>query len=202
MYQISVSFSFYRKLPPPHGGADPGKVGVNGALEKDVNLAISQILERELSERGAQVTMTRTEDCSLGEGAQGSEKQADMRARITCITEASPDITISIHQNSFTQESSHGAQVFYHAASTEGQRLAQVLQDTLIRQVDPENHRAAKANESYYLLKKSQCPLVIVECGFLSNQAEAQKLCTQEYQELLAASIADGVETFFGDGSE
>jgi len=176
-----------------HGGADPGKVSVNGTLEKDVNLAVALLLEQELSQRGAIVVMTRTDDHSPGDGG----KQSDLRARAECIAGAAPDIAVSIHQNSFTQESSHGAQVFYYTTSEEGQTLAQILQEVLIEKADPENRRGAKANDSYYILKKSQCPTVIVECGFLSNSAEAQKLCTDDYQKLLAQSIADGVEKYF-----
>ena len=86
-----------------------------------------------------------------------------------------------------------GAQVFYYGASKEGKNLAEVLQASLIERLDPENHRAAKSNDSYYLLKRTPTPTVIVECGFLSNSEEAQLLVTEEYQEKVAWAIHMGI---------
>ncbi len=102
-------------------------------------------------------------------------------------------LTISIHQNSYPEEYVHGAQVFYYETSVEGKKLAETIQKRLIEDIDPQNTRQVKANDSYYLLKKTATPIVIVECGFLSNQAEADKLCDQLYQEKLAWSIHLGV---------
>ena len=101
--------------------------------------------------------------------------------------------SVSIHQNSYPQESVKGAQVFYYGQSKEGKELAETLQKTLVAQLDPQNHRQAKANESYYLLKKTPSPTVIVECGFLSNWKEAKALNTEEYQERMAWTIHMGI---------
>lgn len=90
-----------------------------------------------------------------------------MQKRCQMITDADPAFTVSIHQNSYTTEDIKGAQVFYYGQSENGKRLADVLQEHLISEVDPQNTRVAKANESYYLLKKTPTPTVIVECGFL-----------------------------------
>ena len=70
-----------------------------------------------------------------------------------------------------------------------------MLQQTLL-EVDPENHRQAKANDTYYMLKKTERPLVIIECGFLSNQKEAELLCDDAYQEKIAAAIVKGVTEY------
>ena len=116
-----------------------------------------------------------------------------MKRRVALIEETSPVLTVSIHQNSYPEEYVHGAQVFYYETSTEGKRLAEAIQKRLVEDVDPENKRQIKANDSYYLLKKTPTPIVIVECGFLSNQEEAEKLCTDLYQEKLAWSIHLGI---------
>lgn len=116
-----------------------------------------------------------------------------MKRRIALIDEAAPRVTVSIHQNSYPEEYVHGAQVFFYTGSAEGQRLAETIQKRLIEGVDPENNRQVKANDSYYLLKKTGTPIVIVECGFLSNQAEADKLTTDLYQEKVAWEIHMGI---------
>lgn len=187
-------------IDPGHGGPDPGKVGINQALEKDVNLSISMKIKELLESCDVTVVMTRTEDVCLGENNVSGNKRIDMQKRIEIINGSEADLAVSIHQNSFEQESSKGAQVFYHASSEQGQRLAEELQSSLITLADPENHRAAKANDSYYLLKKSTCPLVIVECGFLSNSEEAGKLCTEEYQDILSEAVVKGIAAYLDNG--
>ena len=98
-----------------HGGWDPGKVGVNGVLEKDINLQIAEKLKEKLEEAGCTVIMTRTEDTALGGSADGTTKSADMKERIRIMEETKPDYVISIHQNSFSDTNVKGAQVFYHS---------------------------------------------------------------------------------------
>jgi N-acetylmuramoyl-L-alanine amidase len=100
---------------------------------------------------------------------------------------------VSIHQNSYHEEAIQGAQVFYYGTSKESQNLAELIQEELVRFVDPENHRQAKANDTYYLLKKTQSPVVIVECGFLSNWEENGKLKDEGYQDQLVWAIHMGV---------
>ena len=107
---------------------------------------------------------------------------------------------VSIHQNSYHEESIHGAQVFYYKTSKESGELAKILQKELARVVEPTNHRQAKANDTYYLLKKTAKPIVIAECGFLSNAEEAEKLVTQEYQERVAWRIHMGIMKYIGTG--
>ncbi len=176
-----------------HGGNDPGKVGINNALEKDINLQIALLLKAFLEAQDIEVIMTReTEDGLYDEGASNKKVQ-DMKRRIAIIEEAQPDLTVSIHQNSYPEEAVNGGQVFYYTGSKEGQSLAEKIQNQLIEKVDAENTRQIKANDSYYLLKKTGVPIVIVECGFLSNRAEAQKLCMPEYQERLAWAIHMGI---------
>ena len=115
-----------------------------------------------------------------------------MKERVKLINENSPDLTVSIHQNSYHEASVHGAQAFYFTHSKEAKTAAEIIQKA-IKTADTEGSREAKANDTYYLLKKTEVPVVIMECGFLSNYEEAEKLVTEEYQKELAEAIADGV---------
>ena len=150
-----------------HGGNDPGKIGVAGTKEKEVNLAIALKLKKSLEKQNIRVIMTRTDDRNMA--------------------------VISIHQNSYTDSTAKGAQVFYYSESKEGKKLAEVLQKSLIENADPENHRMAKANTSYYILKNTSAPTVIVECGFLSNPEEERLLNTAQYQEKLVDALQKGI---------
>lgn len=176
-----------------HGGADPGKVGVHQEEEKVINLQIAGLLQKELEEAGILVVMTRDTDEDLADADASNKKQQSLQRRCELVEEVQPDCVISIHQNSFTDENVRGAQVFYYTKSQEGNRLAEILQNHLVEKLDTENHRKAKANDSYYLLKKNSRPTVIVECGFLSNPQEAVLLSTADYQAKVAAAICDGV---------
>lgn len=180
-------------IDPGHGGFDPGKVGVNGTLEKDVNLSISLKLKKLLEKDGYQVIMTRETDTGLYSETDSNKKRTDMRKRVDIINNSGAAVAVSIHQNSFSQESSKGAQVFYHAMSENGKQLAEIIQEQVKADINDGNHRVAKSNDSYYMLKKTQCPLVIVECGFLSNNTEAGLLIDDSYQDKIAGSIKKGI---------
>lgn len=180
-------------IDPGHGGRDPGKIGVNGILEKDLNLMVSLRLESLLKENDINVIMTRTEDTGLYSESDSNKKRADMRKRVDIINNSGAVLAVSIHQNSFVEEYVRGAQVFYHGSSVQGKELAIILQDQLIKTLKDGNHRKAKSNESYYMLRMTQCPLVIVECGYLSNHNEAALLSDPEYQEKLAWAVHLGI---------
>lgn len=181
-----------------HGGDDPGKIGVNKEKEKDINLKIARKLQKLLEKEGVKVVMTRTDEGGLYQQSSNNKKVEDMRKRCEIITEAKPVFTVSIHQNSYPEESVKGAQVFYYGQSQEGKKLAEALQKAMVAQLDPQNHRQAKANESYFLLKKTPSPTVIVECGFLSNSQEAALLATEEYQDKVAEAVKDGILEYLG----
>ena len=176
-----------------HGGADPGKVGIDGSLEKDINLKIAMRLKSLLEAQDIKVVMTRTDEGGLYDENASNKKVQDMKRRIAIIEEAQPAAVVSIHQNSYHEEYVHGAQVFYYETSKTGKELAQLIQNRFVVNVDPENRREAKGNNSYYLLKKTSRPIVIVECGFLSNRQEAEKLNSEEYQEKAAWAIHMGI---------
>ena len=176
-----------------HGGIDPGKIGINNALEKDINLAIAQKLERNLRENGINVVMTRTDDNGLYEETDSNKKVRDMKSRLAIIEEAQPVLAVSIHQNSYPDSSISGVQVFYYKDSARSKEAAEILQAQLIKTLKPKKERVAKDNSSYYLLKKTSVPIVIVECGFMSNPTEAQLLTQDDYQEKVAWAIYMGI---------
>lgn len=176
-----------------HGGFDSGKVGVNGELEKDINLQIALKLKTVLEQENFRVVLTRDSDQGLYEEKAKNKKVQDLQNRCNMINESQPILAVSIHQNSYTSPEISGAQVFYYSDSLEGKKLAEILQQSLIEQMDPQNHRAAKENNTYYLLKNTKPPIVIVECGFLSNPVEASKLTNEGYQLKLAETIKNGI---------
>ena len=186
-------------LDSGHGGDDPGKIGVGGTKEKDINLQVALKLKEKLEKAGFEVVMTRETDTDLAEEGASSHKVSDMRKRCEIIEETKPVMTVSIHQNSYTDSAVKGAQTFYYGESAEGKALAEVLQAKLVEKLDPSNHRTAKANESYYLLKKTSTPTVIVECGFLSNPEEEKKLQEEKYQEQVADAVCEGIKEYLED---
>ena len=167
-----------------HGGLDAGKVGVNGEEEKEINLNISLKIEKQ---QKIEVKMTRTEDERLAES-----QVEDLKARTDFMNKEKPDLVISIHQNSYHEESVSGAQVFYYTDSKQSERAAGFIQEAL-KEIDPQNTKKAKGNNTYYILKKTEVPVVIAECGFLSNYEEAEKLADEGYQQKLAEAVAKGV---------
>ncbi len=180
-------------LDSGHGGFDPGKIGINGSLEKDINLEIARKLKSYLEASGITVVMTRDEDTGLYNQRDSNKKAADMKNRCNLINEANPALTVSIHQNSYHEEAIKGGQVFYYKNSAEGKKLAEILQKRFDYVLGENNTRSAKANTNYYLLLHVRSPIVIVECGFLSNFAEADNLTSEDYQDRLAWTIHMGI---------
>ena len=180
-------------VDPGHGGTDPGKVGINGQLEKDINLAIAKKLKTYLEASDVTVVLTRDKDMGLYSSGDAHKKMADMRKRCQLIEEVKPDLVISIHQNSYHEEAIRGGQVFYYKTSVRGKKLAQILQGRFDYVLGDANKRQAKANDNYYLLLHVKEPIIIAECGFLSNWEEAEKLETKEYQDRLAWTLHMGI---------
>ena len=183
-------------LDSGHGGFDPGKESSDGILEKHINLAIAERLKELLEKEGIRVVMTRTDDNGLYTESDSNKKIADMKKRCAIIDAAKADIVVSIHQNSYHEESVSGGQVFYYRDSAKGKALAEILQKRFSYVLGEQNRRLPKANGNYYLLLHVKCPIVIVECGFLSNRKEAGLLNSGEYQDKLAYTIHMGVAEY------
>ena len=173
-----------------HGGEDGGAVSVTGVYESKINLEISLRLNDFLHLLGIRTAMIRDSDISVyTEGdTVAQRKVSDIKNRVNTVENTPNAVLVSIHQNHFSEEKYHGAQVFF--AQTDGSEdLAKSLQDSLIAQVDPENHRVTKKAQDIYLMKHVSCPAVLIECGFLSNYEEEQRLQDSEYQKKLTAVI-------------
>ena len=183
-------------LDAGHGGWDPGKTGTTGKNEKDLNLAVAEKLAEYLELGGAEVILTRKSDDALGDG-----KRTDMAERKRIANESGGNIFVSIHQNAFPSAKAKGAQVFYHKSSEEGKRLAECVQENLKNRVDGNSQRQAKENDTYYILRTTEIPAVIVECGFLSNIEEEKLLNDAGYQEKLAWAIYCGILDYFEKSS-
>lgn len=180
-----------------HGGVDGGAVGVDGVVEKGINLAISLKLKALFTASGYQVIMTREDDRSIHD--EGSEtirrkKTTDIHNRFKIMEENPKALFLSIHQNKFGQSQYSGTQVFYSANNEISKVLAQSIQESVKAQLQPQNDRAIKpAGDNLYLLYHAKSPAVLVECGFLSNPTEAGLLQSDAYQNKMAFAIYCGV---------
>jgi len=183
-------------LDAGHGGWDPGMVS-NKVEEKHINLSIAQKLQTFLEQGGATVIITRLDDSDLAKNKSG-----DMNVRRLIANTSHADIFLSIHQNSYASSNVKGAQVFYFNESDNSQKLATHVQDRIKEFVDQGNKFKAKANSNYYVLKQTQMPAILVECGFLTNYNERQKLTNQEYQEKMAWGIYLGIIDYFHTAAE
>lgn len=197
--QVTAGEAVYRKEQPVvvvdagHGGTDPGKVGVDGSLEKDINLEVARRLKTYLEQSDIRVVMTRENDSGLYSETDSRKKMADMKKRCEIIEESRADLVVSIHQNSYHEEGVSGGQVFYYRDSEKGKKLAELIQARFDYVLGENNRRLPKANANYYLLLHVKCPIVIVECGFLSSWKEAALLNSGEYQDKLAYTIHMGI---------
>lgn len=176
-----------------HGGNDPGKVGVDGSLEKDINLQIALRLRDYLEQSDIKVIMTREEDVGLYEPTDTGKKRTDMKKRCELINESGAKVAVSVHQNSYHEEYVSGGQTFYYKDSEKGKKLAEILQARFTYVLGENNRRLAKANGNYYLFLHSKCPIVIAECGFLSNWKEAALLQDETYQDRMAWTLHMGI---------
>ena len=178
-----------------HGGEDSGAVA-NGVLEKNVNLDIALKLRDFLVSSGYTVVMTRDTDISVYDTSAATvreKKVSDLHNRLAIINGSTDNILISIHQNKFEQSKYYGAQMFYSKNNPESQVLAESIRQSVTGLLQPENKRELKAaDNTIYILNKATVPAVIVECGFISNPDEAQKLSDENYRKKMAFAIYCG----------
>lgn len=193
-----------------HGGFDGGAVSKNGTSEKNINLQIALELARLAEKDGWKVIMTRTEDVGLEE--DGDERKAirtkkteDLKNRKRLIDKARPLAAVSIHLNSFQQDSSvRGAQTFYPSQAKsseiveESKRLAEAIQRRLVEGIDDGTRRKAMGKKDVLLLKNPTAVTVIVECGFLSNEEDEKNLKNPDFQRKLSEFIYEGIWEFSG----
>lgn len=186
-------------LDAGHGGEDGGAVSVTGKPESGINLAIVLRLDALCGFFGVNTILTRQDDTSLKDKNSktlAQMKRTDLNNRVKLVNSQQNAVLISIHQNFFFGSNNSGSQVFF--APTEGSELLALhCQQILVQKLDPSNHRQAKKISSdIYLMNHVNCPAILVECGFLSNQTEARKLEEAGYQTKLAAAILTAYLTF------
>lgn len=182
-------------IDPGHGGEDGGAQGSDGTLEKDINLSISQILKDMLVQGGFEVEIIREDDSSVGDNSLETvkeRKRSDLEKRVEIYNSSPNNVVLSIHQNKFEQSKYNGTQIFY-SSNPESKELAEYIRKAVVGLVQPENQRQSKeADDSIYVLRKAEVPAIIIECGFLSNAQELEKLKNTEYQKELAFAIYMG----------
>ena len=195
-------------IDPGHGGMDGGASSNTGTTEKDINLSIANDIKELAEADGWRVIMTRDEDIGLGDNKSRTirgQKTADLIARREMIKKVEPTAAVSIHLNSFRQDSTvRGAQAFYpsgpaeQAVLDESRKLAEMIQEQLISGIADGNDREALAKRDVLMFKNPTVPMVIIECGFLSNPEEAKLLEQKEYQRKLAKCIYEGIRIYTG----
>ncbi|WPC41723.1 N-acetylmuramoyl-L-alanine amidase CwlD [Clostridium sp. JS66] len=187
-------------IDPGHGGIDGGATSKSGILEKDINLKIGLKLKSELEKQKYKAIMTREEDKGLYEnsGRIRKKKIEDLNNRCKIKKDSKCNMFISIHLNMFPESQYYGAQVWY-SKNVESEKLAKITQENLKRDLDTTNNRKEKpALDSYKVLRSNDSmPSIIVECGFLSNPREAEKLNTDEYQSKIVTSLVKSVNDYY-----
>lgn len=180
-------------IDPGHGGIDVGTVGIDGSLEKNINLSISLDLYDYLMVSGISTVLTRDGDYEVYKAGEKRTK-SDLYNRMDFINSVPDSILISIHQNHFENEAEWGTQVWFSPNDEISPTLADKILRSVKKNIQPENKRENKVSDnSYYILYKAQKPSVMVECGFVSNKNENNKLQDKEYQKDMAYSILAGI---------
>jgi N-acetylmuramoyl-L-alanine amidase len=188
-------------LDAGHGGEDGGAVA-NGITEKDINLSITNKLAEVLRLNGFRVILTRNTDKMINtEGdTLRARKLSDMKNRLNLFNSSEKNVVISIHQNKFPVEKYQGAQVFYSINNPNSRKLALSLRENIRTLIQPYNEREIKpAGREIYLLDNAETPAVIIECGFLSNPKEAEKLSNSDYQDKLVFAFMSGFLDFYNN---
>ena len=183
-----------------HGFPDGGAVGNSGTIESEVNLKIALKLQKLLEESGSTVILTRSDENGIYDNDSDSiskKKVSDIQNRVKLGNNSSADIFVSIHLNKIEQEEYSGWQTFYNEKSKDGKRLSESIQKSLNETISKNNTRQPKSIDNVYILKYVEIPTSIVECGFLSNKEEEEKLKSEEYQNQLAYGIYLGIIDYF-----
>lgn len=184
-------------LDAGHGGEDGGAVGVNGILEKDLNMSVARYIKERLESYGCRVVMTREKDRLLYTDEQniyGQRKLYDLRNRLSIASSEENPILVSIHMNKFSQSKYSGLQIYYSKNHPDSRVLAEKVRGAVVRELQPQNKRQNKeATSALYLLHRAEMPAILIECGFLSNPDECARLASEAYQRRLACVIADSI---------
>lgn len=177
-------------IDPGHGGNNPGAVNYD-LRESDNNLAVGLKVQKILQSRGAEVIMTRTSDTNVA--AIGRSLSEELQARVDIAQKNNADIFVSVHTNSNENRAIKGAMTFFY--DDESKSLATVTQENLINSTSAIDKGIAHGN--FLVLRNSKIPAILVEMGFISNQAEAIQLSEDAYRNYIAIGIANGITDYF-----
>lgn len=190
-------------IDPGHGGIDQGASGDMKIGEAPINLAISEKLMSFLEGSGFVVEMSRYTDSGLYTELSGTiraKKNEDLKNRVEIINNSDADLVLSIHLNSFPQKQYYGAHVFYQKNNEITTKIAaDIIQDSMKNILDKNNKRVPQIKKDIKIMDDTTVPLVLIECGFLSNNEEERKLISDDYQEKTAWAIYLGVLKYFNE---
>lgn len=195
----------YKTLPivildPGHGDFDGGAVGKGNILEKDINLQISKKIYEILMVFGLKVELTREDDtstCDENLKTIRKKKISDLKNRLKLANKYENSIFVSIHQNNFSDTQYYGSQIFYSPNHPNSEILANHIKEAIKKLIQPNNEREIKcAGNNIFILKNAKKPAIIIECGFMSNQNELNRLCSDYYQNQIAFCISSGIMNY------
>lgn len=188
-------------IDPGHGGIDQGASGSTKVTEAPINLAISKKLMGFLEGIGFEVEITRYDDSGLYTELSNTiraKKNEDLKNRVQLINTSDADLVLSIHLNSFPQKQYYGAHVFYQKNNEVTTKLAaDTIQESMKELLDKNNKRVPQIKKDIKIMDDTTAPVILIECGFLSNDEEEKKLISNDYQEKTAWSIYVGVLRYF-----
>lgn len=187
-------------LDAGHGTPDEGATSSNGVSEAEINLKIVLKLQKLLESSGATILLTRYDENAIYEldaKTISEKKVSDIKNRVKIGNESSADIFVSVHLNKIPQQQYYGWQTFYKDKDENSKNLATSIQTNLNTSINTENKRVPLVLNNIYIMKHVEIPICLVECGFLSNEAEESLLITDEYQEKLAWGIYNGIMDYF-----
>lgn len=182
-----------------HGGRDGGSVGVNGTIEKEINLKYALTLKEKLVDSGYRVELTRRTDDGLYSETALNKKMSDMRARFNIIQKTNPNLVISIHMNSFNSPTARGAITYYRNGDEASKRCADLVQASLNTYCEAPS--ALGKVGDYYILNCSYYTSILIECGFISNPEEEHLLNTDSYREKFIDAVYSGILLYFGNSN-
>lgn len=185
-------------VDPGHGGRDSGTMYQN-ILEKDINLEISKVLEKRLTELGAIVYLTRTQDVDLSSIYDSGKKRGDLYRRLLLIKKKQSDLYLSIHINWYQNSANKGAEVLYNSINSKNELLATAIMDEFREILG--SKREVKPTD-LYMYRNTTTPGVLIECGYLSNPSERSLLQDEKYQQKIADAITKGVITYLKNNNQ
>lgn len=181
-------------LDPGHGGLDPGALYKN-IQEKDINLVLSQTIQKDLEQLGAIVYLTRYGDYDLSVPNAQNRKRSDLSRRGNIINRSMCDLYFSIHLNAEASSTWKGAQVFYDDINSKNEEIAKIMQESLKKHLN--SRREYKQTSTMYLHKRVKRPGALIEVGFLSNENERYLLQQQSYQKKVSLAVTEAILTYF-----